>query len=137
MKRRAQKLEAAAADLEKAKRRKVQEKADQELEAEWVKEVVKKERMRRKNNATSGEEKSLSVMMDDMTTLLARLETSVETLNKRKKKSKKDEADVHGSDEDENKATGDGASSSSAAVLDSDSIDRLNERLKKLYDISY
>ena len=98
---------------------------------------VKKERMRRKNNATSGEEKSLSVMMDDMTTLLARLETSVETLNKRKKKSKKDEADVHGSDEDENKATGDGASSSSAAVLDSDSIDRLNERLKKLYDISY
>ena len=93
--------------------------------------------MRRKNNATSGEEKSLSVMMDDMTTLLARLETSVETLNKRKKKSKKDEADVHGSDEDENKATGDGASSSSAAVLDSDSIDRLNERLKKLYDISY
>ena len=55
-------------------------------------------------------------------------------IEKRKTKGKKEDDEVHDGDGDEKKASG---GASSAAVFDSDSIDRLNERLKKLYDITY
>lgn len=99
------------------------------------------ERHRRRRTGDA-DEKSLSVMMDDMTSLLARLESSVATLNagkerkskKKKKKGRDDEG--HGVEGGETTTTEERDQAATTGV-DSDSIQRLNERLTSIYGIQY